>query len=185
MLDRLEKLAKIVSLLAIPIALWWLGTQYQSADARAKTAVEYVKLSISIIEDQNQADPALLEWATKTLNFYSQVKLSQPLAEAIASGQANVSAAATAGGWFAVVGSVHSRQEAIDLTNELRPGLPDPLRSLDFEIHKTDISDLFALTIGGETSKGEALSRAASVREAGLVPDAYAQRNRGWEKQTF
>jgi SPOR domain len=163
--------------------IWWLGTQYQSADAKAKTAVEHVKLSISIIEDQNQADPALLEWATTTLNFYSQVKFSQPLAEAIASGQANVSAAATGGGWFAVVGSLHSSAAATDLIAELRPALPDDLRSLAFEVHQTDINDLFALTIGGETSKSDALARAARIREAGLVPDAYAQRNRGWEKQ--
>ena len=180
MLDKLEKLAKIVSLLAIPIALWWLGTQYQSADAKAKTAVEYVKLSISIIEDQNQADPALLEWATKTLNFYSQVKFSQPLAAAIATGQANVSASAIGSGWFAVVGSVHTRQAARDLMIQLKPGLPDDLRALEFEVQQTDIDNLFALTIGGETSKSEALARAARVRDAGLVPDAYAQRNRGW-----
>ena len=106
MLDRLEKIAKIVSLVAIPAALWWLGTQYQSADTKAKTAVEYVKLSIAIIGNQNDVDPALLVWASETLNHYSEVKFSKPLAEAIASGEANVSPASAAGGWFAVVGSL-------------------------------------------------------------------------------
>lgn len=182
MLDSLEKIAKIVSLVAIPTALWWLGTQYQSADTRAKTAVEYVKLSISIIGNQNEADPALLEWASDTLNHYSEVKFSKPLAQAIASGQANVSPASAAGGWFAVVGSLNSQSEAEDLVRKFQAKLPSALQSLKLQVHKTDISKLYAVTVGGETSKSEAVKRAASVRESGMVPDAFAQKNRGWNR---
>lgn len=182
MLDKLEKIAKTVSLIAIPLVLWWLGTQYQSADTRAKTAVEYVKLSIAIIENQNEADPALLEWASKTVNHYSEVKFSKPLAKAIATGQVNVSPTAAAGGWFAVVGSLHSVSEAEALIKKLKDNLPGTLTSLELQIYKTDISKLYALTVGGETSKSEAVARAAAIREAGLIPDAFAQRNRGWDK---
>ncbi len=182
MLDNLEKMARIFSLLAIPLAVWWLGTQYQSADTKAKTAVEYVKLSISIIGNQNEADPALLEWATETLNNYSEVKFSKPLAQAIATGQANVSPASAAAGWFAVVGSLYSQAEAEELIGRLQPNLPRPLRSLKLQVYKTDISKLYAVTVGGETTKSEAIGRATSVRESGLVSDAFAQKNRGWNR---
>jgi len=182
MLDKLEKIAKIISLIAIPVAIWWLGTQYQSADMKAKAAVEYVKLSISIMENQDQVDPALLEWASKTLNHYSEVKFSQPLQQAIAAGKANVSLASTTLGWFTIVGSVQSQSAAEELTLKLKDNLPSELKSLTLLTYKTDIKNLYAVTLGGETSKSEAIARATSVREAGLVPDAYAQRDRGWNK---
>lgn len=182
MLDKLEKIAKILSFIAIPIAIWWLGTQYQTADTKAKTAVEYVKLSISIIGNQNEVDPALLEWASKTLNYYSEVKFSKPLALAIASGKANVSPAAAAAGWFAVVGSLKTQAAAENLIVKLKDKLPVELQTFKLQIYKTDISNLYAVTIGGETSKSEAISRAASIRKAALIPDAFAQKDRGWNK---
>jgi hypothetical protein len=182
MLDKLEKVAKIISLLAIPFLLWWLGTTFQTADTKAKTAVEYVKLSISIIENQNEVDPALLEWATKTLNEYSKVKLGKPLATAIATGQVNVAPAPSESGWFAVVGSPHSQSDALELVESIKGRLPSDLDAQQLQIYKTDISDIYAVTIGGETSRSEAVSRARSIREAGLISDAYAQRDRGWTR---
>lgn len=182
MLDDLLIIAKIISFIAIPVVLWWLGTCYQSADTKAKTAVEYVKLSISIIQNQNEADPALLEWASNTLNHYSEIKFSKPLVFAIAKGQANISPASAASGWFAVVGSLISPDEAEKLVQSLQPKLPSTLQSLSLQIHKTDISKLYAVTVGGETSKSKAVCRASSIRESGLVSDAYAQKNRGWKR---
>lgn len=184
MLDNLEKIAKIVSLLAIPFMLWWLGTQYQSADTKAKTAVEYVKLSISIIENQNEADPALMKWASDTLNHYSEVKLGDSLKQAIASGEAKVSPDSDAGGWFAVVGSVRTPKEADKLVSKLENQLPASITNHPLKVYITENSNLYAITVGGETNKSDALHLAEIVRESGLVSDAYAQRNRGWSEET-
>lgn len=183
MLDNLEKVAKIISLITIPLVLWWLGTQYQSADSRNKTAVEYVKLSIIIISNENEADPQLLEWATETLNYYSQIKFGEQLKQAVASGEANVSLSVTTGGWFAVVGSLKTKSEAIQLIDLLKASKPESLKSFNFELYKTKISRLYAVTIGGEASKADAVKRAKLAREAGWVSDAFAQRNKEWVRE--
>ncbi|MEE1675832.1 SPOR domain-containing protein [Agarivorans aestuarii] len=180
-LDNLEKVAKIISLLAIPIALWWLGTQYQTADNKAKTAIEYVKLSVNIISNQNEADPQLLSWASKTLNHYSEVKLGEPLTQAIATGTANLAPSSASTGWYTVLGSLDSEVQAQKLVEELKIAKPESLENLQFDILKTKISNHYAVTLGGESNKSEALQRASLVRESGLVSDAFAEKNRGWE----
>lgn len=113
MLDNLEKMAKIISLIAIPIALWWLGSEYQTADGRSKRAVEYVKLSIQIITNDNEADPLLLDWATKTLNHHSYVKFDAKLKKAVSTGEPNLSPSTSSAGWFAVVGGLETKEEAL------------------------------------------------------------------------
>ena len=183
MLDNLEKIAKIISLIAIPIVIWWLGTEYQSADTKAKTAVEYVKLSISIITNESEADPGLYVWATETLNHYSNVKFTKQLKQELASGKANITPSVSAVGWFAVVGSLESKKEAIEFIELLNKSKPQSLKPFDFVIYKTKISQLYAVTVGGETTKADALSRASLARENGWVSDAFAQRNKGWERE--
>ena len=119
MLDNLEKIAKIISFIAIPIVLWWLGTEFQSADNKAKTAVEYVKLSVGIITNESEADPALYKWAMDTLNYHSYVKFNKQLKQAVALGQVNVSPSVSTIGWFAVVGSLESKKEAVEFIDLL------------------------------------------------------------------
>lgn len=183
MLNNLEKIAKIISLIAIPIVLLWLGTEFQSADNKAKTAVEYVKLSVGIITNESVADPALYSWATKTLNYHSDVKFNPQLQQAVAQGQTSISPSVSTIGWFAVVGSLESKIEAIDFIELLNNSKLESLKSFDFEIYKTKISQLYAVTLGGETTKADALKRASLARENGWVSDAFAQRNKGWERE--
>ena len=57
------------------------------------------------------------------------------------------------------------------------------MKLFEFEIYKTKISQLYAVTIGGETTKADALKRASLAREKGWVSDAFAQRNKGWERE--
>lgn len=134
MLNDLEIVAKIIFFVGIPFVLWWLGKQYQSADSKNKTAVEYVKLSINIISDKNEADPQLLEWATETLNYYSQIKFGEELKKAVASGDANVSPSMATRGWVAIVGSLETKSEAISLIDLLKASQPDSLKSYNFEL---------------------------------------------------
>lgn len=183
MLEILEKWAKIISLIAIPIVIWWLGFQYQTADNKAKTAIEYVKLSVTIISNPNEADPQLLSWASKTLNYYSEIKLGKPLTEAIASGTANIVPSAASTGWFTVVGSLDSKSEAENLIKSLEVAKPASLKNLEFNILKTKISNHYTVTVGSEVNKAQALQTATMIRDSGLVLDAFAERNRDWEKE--
>ncbi|PCJ99161.1 MAG: hypothetical protein COA45_06905 [Zetaproteobacteria bacterium] len=183
MLDVAEKIAKIISLIIIPAGIWFLGANYQSADARAHTAIEYVKLSTNIINNENEADPQLMIWATKILNHYSVVKFDTKLQTAIATGQASISPSTASIGWFAVVGSLETKNEAFEYIDKLRASKPEPLKGYSFEVQKTKTSDLYAVTLGGKTSKAEALKRATFAHENNWVSDAYAQKNKDWESE--
>jgi len=65
---------------------------------------------------------------------------------------------------------------------QLKDNLPAELKSLALQLYETDIGNLYAVTVGAETSNSEAIVMAAAIREAVLIPDAYAQGNRGWTR---
>lgn len=163
--------------------LWWLGTEFQSADNKARTAIEYVKLSVGIITNESEADPALYKWATVTLNHYSEVKFDKALQRAAATGQASVAPSVSTTGWFAVVGSLKSKKEALSFIQLLNQSKLKSLSAYAFEVYKTKISQLYAVTIGGETNKAKALKKASLARENGWVADAFAQRNKSWVRE--
>lgn len=77
MLDKLEKIAKIISLLAMPIVLamigWWIQTSLTSNTIQQ----EYVRIAITILQSEKAAnsDP-LRPWATELLSKYSPVSFS-------------------------------------------------------------------------------------------------------------
>jgi len=183
MLDSLEKIAKIIALITIPILLWWLGTKYESADAKAKTAVEYVKLSVSIINNPNEVDPDILKWATDVFSEYSGIHLPSEVKEGIESGQITLSPVIDEEEWYTVVGSMETLAEAKELESQLNENRPVELAEYPFEIHLTKISKLYAVTIGGEISRSEAVARARIARTSNWVSDAFAERNRGWTQQ--
>lgn len=180
MLERAEKIAKIFSLLAIPIVLAWFGISFQSADERAKTALEYVKLSVSIVEKQDQVDPYLLEWAVKVLNHYAPVSMSNRLQNSLERGESSIASAVSVPSWFAVIGSLDTLTEAKSLSGKLEATKPQELSKFKLRIYETKISKLFALTIGEHTSKAEAIRRAKIARDYGWVSDAFAQPNKEW-----
>ncbi len=51
-LDSFEKIAKIVSLIAVPIVVSVIGYKYQAAERDKSLALEYVKLSIDLVKDK-------------------------------------------------------------------------------------------------------------------------------------
>lgn len=183
MLDKLEKIGKILSLITVPFLLLWLGTKYESADTKAKTAVEYVKLSVSIINNPDEVDPDVLKWATDTFSEYSGIQLPSNVKEGIESGEITFASVPNEDGWYAVAGSLETIEEALALKSVLQESVPTELSDYPIDIHLTKISGLFALTIGGELSRSEAISRSRIARTTEWVGDAFAERNRGWTKQ--
>jgi hypothetical protein len=93
-------------------------------------------------------------------------------------------APATTEEWFAVVATVPIGQEeavralTADLNARLqRAGLPPR----DVHVYRTRISNSYALTSGKAKTERLARERARMLRQAGAVPDAFPQPNRGWE----
>jgi len=181
-LESWEKIARIVSLVAIPIVVGVVGYQYQAADREKSLALEYVKLSIELVRDRDKIDPDVQDWAVENLNYYSRVTMKPRLQESLKKGTSSVDSLPGDGRWFAVVATVSTQPEAERLVHELEAREPPELRDgSSLSLYKTKISNSFAITVGRDLSKAEALRRTRVARDSGWVPDAFAQRDREWQ----
>ena len=77
-LARIETIAKVASLIAIPVVLAGVGWLVQDKLATRTVSKDYVQLAVSILSQPKQAgiDPALRSWAVELLNDNSPVKFS-------------------------------------------------------------------------------------------------------------
>jgi len=89
---RAEAIAKIVSLIAIPVILAIVGWLVQDKLATSTVSKDYVQLAVSILSQPKQADidPALRSWAVELLNHNSPVKFSTEIARQLQSGRATL-----------------------------------------------------------------------------------------------
>jgi len=90
--SRAEAIAKIVSLVAIPIILAVVGWLVQDKLASSTVSKDYVQLAVSILSQPKQTDidPALRSWAVELLNHNSPVKFSTEIARQLQSGGATL-----------------------------------------------------------------------------------------------
>lgn len=109
--DRAEQIAKVSSLVAIPVVLAIVGWLIQSSLSERNVSQEYVKLAVSILkEPKDKTDPALRGWAADLLNQNSPTKFSAQVLQALKEGEATLPAqlaailGATAGGASLAVG---------------------------------------------------------------------------------
>lgn len=98
------------------------------------------------------------------------------------------SAPSAAGGdsWFAVAGSFSLDNEsgARIFAQELDLKLKAAGINRPVGLWRTVISQNFAVCVGGELTQAEASLLADQLRDAKMVSDAFAQRNRDWEPVT-
>jgi hypothetical protein len=98
MLDQLEKIAKILSSIAIPLVLVIFGWLVQNSLSERNVSQEYVKLSISILrESKDMIEPSLRNWAVDLLNQNSPTKFSAAAIQALKTGQATLPAQSNKG----------------------------------------------------------------------------------------
>jgi len=90
-LQTLEQIAKILSLIAVPIILAVFGWIIQSRLTGRSVAQEYVKLAAEILKDE-KADRTLRKWAVELLNKYSLVKFTLDVEKKLISGEVNLTA---------------------------------------------------------------------------------------------
>jgi hypothetical protein len=181
-LESWEKVARIVSLVALPIVVGVVGYEYQAADREKFLALEYVKLSIELVKDRDKIDPDVQDWAIENLNSYSRVKMKTKLQESLKKGTSSVDSLVEDGRWFTVVATVSTQREAERLVHDLEASAPPELsKASSLSVYRTKISNSFAITVGQDLSKSEALRRTRIARDSGWVPDAFAQRDREWQ----
>jgi len=70
---KAESVAKIISLIALPVLVavggWFVQSNLSKNDAKS----EYIQIAIGILQQETEADQTLKEWAAETLALYSEV----------------------------------------------------------------------------------------------------------------
>ena len=90
--EKAEIIAKIFSLVLIPIVLVVGGWLIQTKIAHTNTEQEYVKLAISILNNkqENNDSKELRNWAVDLLNKYSPIELTKEQKEGLSTGKINL-----------------------------------------------------------------------------------------------
>jgi len=87
--DNAEKLARLLSLVAIPVVLAILGWLIQDTLTRRNVSQEYVNLSVQILTNRNDVvDPGIRDWAVDLLNDNAPIRLSDSVVARLKSGEA-------------------------------------------------------------------------------------------------
>jgi WD40 repeat protein len=89
--DLVEKVAKLLSVVAIPVVLAVLGWLIQNSLSERNVSQEYVKLAVSVLE-QPKTENALRGWAADLLNQNSPTKFSPDVLQALKEGEATLPA---------------------------------------------------------------------------------------------
>ncbi len=91
--DQLEKLARILSVAAIPVVLAIVGWFVQNSLSERNVSQEYVKLALSILkEPKDKVEPSIRAWAADLLDQNSPTKFSPEVLQALKEGQATLPA---------------------------------------------------------------------------------------------
>ena len=74
---KVETIAKITSLVLVPIVLAIIGALINNSIKGKELKLKYVELAVNILkEEPNEKTKNLREWAIKNINDYSQIKMS-------------------------------------------------------------------------------------------------------------
>jgi len=90
--DEWEKIAKTLSLVAIPIILAVLGYVFQQGLKEKYVSKDYVELAITILTktDQSKVDPSIRSWAVDLLNQNSPTKFSEEVSRRLKAGDVSL-----------------------------------------------------------------------------------------------
>jgi WD40 repeat protein len=90
---RTERVARLLSIVAIPVVLAIGGWMIQGSLADRSLSQEYVKLAVTILKEPKGKDDNLLRsWAADLLNQNSPTKFDQTVLDALKKGQATLPA---------------------------------------------------------------------------------------------
>lgn len=86
-MDKIEKLSKILSAIAIPIIIAWFGWKIQERISNKNLSRDYVKIGIDILTSENDIDESLRIWAVDLLNDNSTTKMNADVIKKLKNGE--------------------------------------------------------------------------------------------------
>ncbi|WP_238866536.1 hypothetical protein [Achromobacter xylosoxidans] len=89
LLDKAKDWAQILSLIAIPVVVAYVGSDIQSSVKERELRRDYVQIATGILGSKDTT-PALRSWAVQILEVHSPVRLSQGVRSALISDDAGV-----------------------------------------------------------------------------------------------
>lgn len=92
LLDKAKDWAQILSLIAIPLVVLYVGSDIQSAAKERELKRDYVQIAAGILGAKDTT-PALRSWAVQILEAHSPVRLSREVQTALISDDAAVAEA--------------------------------------------------------------------------------------------
>jgi hypothetical protein len=104
--ERVERVTKILSQVAIPVVIAIFGWLIQNSLARRNVAQEYVRIALNILTEKGKDNPLLRDWAVDLLSQNSPTPFS-PDCGSSAQGRRRVSASSL-GAIVAVAGGIAS-----------------------------------------------------------------------------
>jgi WD40 repeat protein len=90
-----ERIARILSLVAIPVVIAIIGALIQATISRSAVSRDYVQLAVTILTSGKDTPPELRAWAVDLLDENSPTKFSPEVAARLKSGDINFANVAT------------------------------------------------------------------------------------------
>lgn len=91
-LNKAQAISSIISAIAIPLVIAFVGWWVQSSMKSEDISKDYVQMAVGILKDQErQKDDDLRKWAVAVLDKNSPVQFSGELRERLESGEAQIS----------------------------------------------------------------------------------------------
>ena len=91
-LEKAESVAKIISLIALPLVVAVGGWFIQSSMNENAVKSQYVEIAVNVLsQDPEESNVTLRDWASRTLAEHSSIEFSQREIEALVTGEIRVS----------------------------------------------------------------------------------------------
>ena len=95
----IERVAKIISMVLIPLIIFIGSCMIQQSINTASVRLEYVKMAINILREkpskEEKTQPSLRPWATKIIDKYSEVSLTEDVRKGLEDGNVIITSAAS------------------------------------------------------------------------------------------
>lgn len=86
-MEKIERLSKILSAIAIPVIVAWFGWNIQEKISDKNLSRDYVKIAIDILTSENDIDNSLRIWAVDLLNDNTATKMDSEVIKKLKSGE--------------------------------------------------------------------------------------------------
>jgi murein L,D-transpeptidase YcbB/YkuD len=84
--DLVERITRILSLIAIPVAIAVVGALIQNSIAKRSVSQQYVQVAVSILTSKEKLDPNLRNWAVDLLDDNSPTPLGATVRQKLKEG---------------------------------------------------------------------------------------------------